>query len=98
MAAKNKVLKDRSSRFTADWETLAVLRFGASEPINALVHNESWSGCAVVTLTELQPSSNCICHLGSGSEIEATVVWCKSIDENVWKSGLSFNLPDSAKP
>ncbi len=98
MEKARRKTKKRSVRFPPDPGTLAVVTISTSDEVPralfGLVLNESFTGCAVVLMTNLvvKEDMKCKCRIGELGEVKATVRWAKMLDQELVKVGLEYAL------
>ncbi len=91
-----KAVKRAPIRFKPDPLTVAYIDNGNSRSFTpqhvALAINESYSGCAVLIATshEFKKGDKIKIKVGQLSEMKAKVVWCKNLEENIYKMGIQF--------
>lgn len=63
-----------------------------TKELYGLVINESFSGCAIVLLTEQKLKKDMLCHcrVGRLDELPAAVRWTKVLDKGVIKVGIEY--------
>ena len=66
---------------------------GFHPSLSGLVVNESYSGCALVLVSneDIQPNQKILAKIGDMDAMTARIVWCKTLEENIKKVGLEFD-------
>jgi len=86
----------RSLRFRPDPLTVALIDFKVSKNFDpqmvGLVVNESFSGCAVVLITDLpiKKGAKLKIKVGELGVLKAKLAWIKPLEENILKVGVNF--------
>lgn len=89
-------LHKRSIRFQADPMTLGYIDLTGGKVFKpqlvGLVVNESYAGCSLVLLSDVELKSGQQMKIKDGvlDPIKASIIWVKHLDENIYKVGIKF--------
>ncbi len=88
--------KRKSLRFRTKPAAIAHLDLSGGktfrETLPVLIANESYTGCAVMVISDENFEVNQLVKIkiGNAEALQARIVWCKILDENIKKIGLQF--------
>ncbi len=84
----------KSTRFQPDPMTIAQLDFAMGKDFRptliGLVINESYTGCAMIFVTDEPPKKDLKMRIkvGALSPLKGQVAWVKNLEENIYKVGV----------
>jgi hypothetical protein len=94
---KEGSMKRKSVRFKPDIGSYALIdvnvRQKAFNPnMQGLIINESYTGCALVVISETAPKTGVYFRIKVGelNPMKAKVAWAKLLEENIYKVGVQF--------
>lgn len=96
MLEKKEVKPRKSLRYKPDPKTVAYLDFKVSKnfapQFAGLVINESFSGCALIIITDLpiKKGAKLKIKVGELAMMKAKVAWVRILEENILKLGVNF--------
>ncbi|MBL7670490.1 MAG: hypothetical protein JNM39_08385 [Bdellovibrionaceae bacterium] len=88
------MINRKSTRFQPDPMTIAQLDFATGKEFRptliGLVINESYTGCAIVLVTDEAPKKDLKLKIkvGALSPLKAQIAWIKNLEENIYKVGI----------